>query len=439
MSTAQHRAAPVPDNSILPGRRNGHRNNAFVWWSPFALVFAIIFFSPNFDSSTVVRHTPLGSDFLQDWIGAKIIISSARAKLYDADHFQAVQHDASLVGFSWPESQYYPMVYPPFYYSLLRPLAQLPYQTALWCWMLLLAAGLGATWVLIENIFPTGTMHGIYRMVGLFFPPLLMSLNMAHKSVFLLLIFTATFLQLRRNKPFSAGLVFGLVAFKPHLALLVGVVMLVKRQWWFVWGAALTVLILLISSLACGLDLCHDYALQSLAFGQYSQHEGYHLHEAVTWNAVSQLLVGGAGPLSYGIAVIASLATVATLILVWSGPIQTDSGRFAIQFALLMFAIPLLSPHFYIYDLTIMLLPFLLLIVPLFERIDHLFERRIQLDPYHAVLLVAIALFFLASGVFAPVAQATRIQPAAVLLMLLMGTLLLQQMRNAGQRPSAAR
>ena len=420
--------------AVLPGGSFSYAS-LLAWLAPFLLVGFVVCTSPNFDTTQTVRESPLGSDFLQDWVGAKIITSADRELLYDSVHFQALQHDPNVVGFHWPSERYYPMVYPPFFYSLLRPLANMPYQSAIWCWMLLLSTGLGATLTLVKGFAPARKYFVGFAIASLLFAPLLFSLNMAHKSVLLLLIFTATYIQLYRGKHLTAGLIFGLLAFKPHLAILIGVVMLFKKQWRFVLGCATTVSLFLISSWACGSDLCHDYIQQALAMGQYTQHGGYLLCEAVNLNAATELFVGK-GVLASGMTWTLSLAILVAIWLSFTSPLQTNTKRFAAQFSMLVLAIPLLSPHFYIYDLTIMLLPLLLLCLiatatqwtsaegntPQCRGLDKSTGSTSGLQSLLSspkTVLYTVAVFYFLAGFFSRIAASTSIQLASLLLVLL--------------------
>ena len=149
---------------------------------------------------------------------------------------------------------------------------------------------------------------------------------------------------------------------------------------------------------------------------------GYRLHEAVNLNAVSQLLTDGTGLLPKLIAGIAAAAMITALVFAWRGPLKTDSKRFALQFSMAVLAIPLLSPHFYIYDLTIMLLPFLLIAWTMRSAEADARPDSGRKPTLHKFALYTISAFFLVSGFFSAIAEATRIQLAADLLVMLIGT-----------------
>ena len=109
------------------------------------------------------------------------------------------------------------------------------------------------------------------------------------------------------------------------------------------------------------------------------------------------------------IAVALSLLVVVVLWQVMRGPIVVDSPIFARQFSALVLATVVLSPHFFIYDLVILLLP-MLLIVSSFgsgEWRTHSINQSLG--------LVLLALFAIA-GLCSEIAGATRIQPSIALI-----------------------
>lgn len=373
------------------------------------LALAILFlaFSPNYQTSTVDRTTPLGSDFLQEWTGGYIWSSSHRSQLYQSAHFTAVQHDPSIVGFSWPENQYYPMVYPPFYYMAFSPLAFLPYWVAVVIWLSLLAALTGATIWLWTSYYPPARNHwGKCLLAVLAFFPLLMSINTGHKSIILLLILSSTYLLLFHRKPLTSGMVFGLIAFKPHLGILIGVTMLLKRQWRFVAGSLLTVSILVGLSFFAGMDLCRDYFLQCLSLGSYESNLGYQLTESHN--------LAGALSLTFGTETTATRCAEAVLFgsiivgLAYSmrGKLEATSSQFAVQFSILVLATVLLSPHFYIYDLVVLLLP-MSLIAFNFHAASRMGTKTNKLLRHTKVLC---AVFFALAGVSSSVAEQFHFQ-----------------------------
>ena len=353
------------------------------------------------------RATPLGSDFLQEWTGGHILLSEQRSELYNADHFREVQHDQSLLGFSWPESKYYPMVYPPFYYLLVSPLSLLPFKISMLVWQLAMSLFAGLSVFLWCKYFPPAERNwGKCLFATVAFYPLLMCFNTAHKSAFMLCIFTATYLLLFHRRKFAAGLVFGLIAFKPHLAILIPVAMLLKREWRFVAGCCSMVAGLVLLSFAAGTDLCADYLQLCLSMGDYSANGGYQLEMSHSLLSALQLTIDKeAYSLFYSSVVgVCLVAIIGLLALSLRGKIDTSSPQFALQFSALVIATVLISPHFYTYDLTILLLPLGLVIF--FGQ-----ANWTQDQPVSRVLIGLAVALFVVVGVSAKVAAVIHFQP----------------------------
>ena len=388
--------------------------------SVFGLVALFLLFSPNFQSQQIERLTPLGSDFLQEWTGGYVWLNH-RDELYEAKRFVAVQHDTAIIGFQWPAEQFYPMVYPPFYYMLISPLSLLPYQGALVIWMFAIGAAIAVTLWMLTRYHPQAGNHWRKCLAAtLVFYPLLMSLNTAHKSAFLLLILTATYLLLYHRRPFAAGLAFGLIAFKPHLGLVIGFAMLAKRQWRFVAGCAATVSALLLLSLIAGWDLCQDYFWQCISMSDYISTSGYQLAESHSLVGATALMFGSDSAMTKVLFRMLAILIVAIVGFGLRGKMDTTSYRFAMQFSLLLVATVLLSPHFYVYDLTIMLLPIGLIALNFSTRKESTDSKVKKLSEKSPEFLIGTAiLLFVIAGLSASVASSLSFQPTLPILFLM--------------------
>ncbi len=75
----------------------------------------------------------------------------------------------------------------------------------------------------------------------------------------LLLIFVGTFIFLRRGRDFAAGAVWGLLLFKPQLAITLAVILLVKGRWRALAGGAVTVTAWLSTGLILGWQSFRQY------------------------------------------------------------------------------------------------------------------------------------------------------------------------------------
>ena len=357
---------------------------------PCALVSCILTLSPNFTPSEELREDPIGADLLQEYVGGHLWINES-SKLYDWKHSAAIQHDVELLGFEWQESGYFPMVYPPFHYQFASLTCGLSYWSFVVGWMFAAAIALSISAFVFLNWYrEIRTGAGGWFFFAILFTPLLLSLNMGQKSTILLAILTVTFVLLHHQRSFTAGLVFGLIAFKPYLAVPIGIAMLMKKQYRFVAGSLIMLLAVTGSSVLMAPGVWGDYIQMCFGMKDYISNSGYQLENSHSLWGSMQLLLSNVNPtLVKPFAIITAIGVLTLLSRILSGPIELSSSRFAFQFAGLVVATVLISPHFYSYDLTILLLP--LAICGLSEEVSQKINRRVMYWVCIAVLFGASA------------------------------------------------
>jgi hypothetical protein len=187
-----------------------------------------------------------GDDFLNYWSGGFLALHGRTAEVYDFAAFHAFE--ASIAG---PHIGLYHYSYPPVLLLLSLPLALIPYLPALGVW-------LAATW------------YGFYRSLRLTGGKEILLLALATPALFVNALLgqngmlTAALLggglQLVDRRPVLAGVLFGLLAYKPHLALMLPVALIAGRRWPTVGAAAATVLLLVsASAMIFGVDRWFEY------------------------------------------------------------------------------------------------------------------------------------------------------------------------------------
>jgi len=426
--------------SLLETRKTSATSMAiWPWMLPFLILLLLLLASPNFrwqseQSLAAPRTAAFGADFLQDWIGGRSVRSSQREKLYDLEYSHRWQHDEALLGFAWPEEDYYPVVYPPYHYVLATPFSWLPYR-----WAVLVAAVLStlafaaSVWLLSRFYFPvvdvarlpTGSpdvvdvarlpTQGENRnfdskyfsfaslMIGCcLFLPWITCLSMGQKSTVLLLLFTGTFLLLKAERNLLAGALFGLVAIKPQLGLVIGLAMIIKQQWNFVAGAGLTVGTLMLVSYLIQPTWWSDYFEVIAGMGNYSETSGYLLHDSHSLWGGLKFSLPSIGSTTLGV-IGGLLAAMVIACVGWGlrGTWTPREARFDSQFAMLVLATLLLSPHLFGYDLTLAILPLVITVSQIGFRPTQTSQRW---------LLILCVAFFVLSGSFAGLAMVTGIQ-----------------------------
>lgn len=329
-----------------------------------AMLVCLYAFSPNFRYASGPQATPYGGDFVQEWIGGWIARAGEGARFYDVEYAYRLEHDPELVGFAWNEDEYLPLVYPPFYYLAISPLSLAPFHAAAWIWTgLMLAALFAALWLMLRQArrtLPPTSARFLPWIVpaAVLYPPVVESLSSSQKGALCLLILTATYVLWNSRRPLAAGLVFGLIAFKPQLALVIVAAALWQRQWRFLGGLAATCAALLGLSLCLGVDVCRQYVEFALHTGDYMQTSGYDLYKSHSIWGFAALLMPRA---DHGMRMCFSLLLAGLIAHQLSrllrGGLAPGGGPFGLQYAGLVLASILISPHLFTYDLTILLLP----------------------------------------------------------------------------------
>jgi hypothetical protein len=143
---------------------------------------------------------------------------------------------------------------PPFYAAFLRPLAALPYRVAYAVFSLATLACI--LWFVIRFSRECPALP-FFAAISI---PLLSALCNGQDTPFLLAILGGSILLSRRKKEFLAGLVLSLCAIKFHLFLFLPILLLLKRRWRILGGAASGVALLAgLGVLANGADSTWQY------------------------------------------------------------------------------------------------------------------------------------------------------------------------------------
>jgi len=185
----------------------------------------------------------LGTDFLSFWTAGRML--HAQGAVYDA-----AAHIVAQRGYFAQSGAYTAFFYPPPFLLACWPLGLVGYFSALALWLGVTGAGfvfavrqwVGREWSAVRTGLP------IWVIVPAF-PPVLITITHGQTSflVAALLGLGALFV---RDKPFLAGVLFGLAAIKPQFGLLVPLVLVLTGEWRTVLAATATVAVLALAATA---------------------------------------------------------------------------------------------------------------------------------------------------------------------------------------------
>jgi alpha-1,2-mannosyltransferase len=281
---------------------------------------------------------PIGTDFSNVYAAGRLTWLGRPADAYDP----ALQHQAEKAVFGGREVPFFGWHYPPFFFAVAFAVAALPYAWGLSLW---LVASLGAYLAAIRAILPRSET----LLVASAFPAVLV--NIGHgQNGFLTAALLGGALHLLGNRPVIAGLLIGLLAYKPQFGVLIPVALLAGRRWSTIGAAAATVVALVVISIAAlGDEVWHSFA-GSLNFTQTIVLE----QGGTGWEKIQSAFAAARNwgtdvATAYAIQMALAIALAATLAWLWHG-----TAPFELKAAGLAVASLLATPYVLDYDLVVM-------------------------------------------------------------------------------------
>jgi hypothetical protein len=279
-----------------------------------------------------------GRDFVVFWTASVLTLDGQISQIFDLASFHAVQE--RLIGGKVP---LYPWLYPPHGLFTILPLGLLPY---LWSYLVWSASTL-ALYIFAAVGRPWTDLRALALLLA---PATFVNLLMGQNG-FLSAALLIGGLRLLDRRPVLAGILLGLLSFKPQLGLLVPVALIAARLWRPFLSASVTVAAVLALSVAV-------FGLESwLSFFEMSTvYQAKHLNDDRGWflNIVTTPFMS-AGVLGLGMTSRIVIQAAFTLMAVFAVYVTfSKSGGRDLQIAVLLVAVPLASPYGYHYDLTLL-------------------------------------------------------------------------------------
>jgi alpha-1,2-mannosyltransferase len=279
---------------------------------------------------------PIGTDFSNVWAAGKLVLDGKSAAPYDPVR----QHEAEREAFGGREVPFYGWHYPPLFLIVAAGLALLPYGWALLAWM---ALTLPAYLVVIRNIVPRPET----LLVAAAFPAVLV--NVGHgQNGFLTAALIGGSLLLLDKRPTLAGVLIGLLVYKPQFGLMIPLVLAATARWRVIASATMTVLAAGILTLALlGPEVW-------LAFARSTTYTRVVVIESIGWPKIQSLysavrMWGGGVETAYAAQGALALIVAASLVWLWRRPAAEDLKAAALSCACL-----LTTPYVLDYDLVVL-------------------------------------------------------------------------------------
>jgi len=160
----------------------------------------------------------------------------------------------------------------------------------------------------------------------------------------------------RTKHPVLAGVLLGILTYKPQFVLVIGVVFLLQRQFTTVAVAALVALLHYgLGAMVCGASWPLEYLAALAEHGPKETAQNGVWHFSLP--SVARRLIPG-----WGAGAVTALGTISTMgLLVGTGRrVSVESGRYPAFFGMVVASTMLLTPHLQYYEVGILALPVLL-------------------------------------------------------------------------------
>lgn len=336
-----------------PAGRNGIALESYVM--QFALALLLVSAVIWADRPPTMEKT----DFSVTYIGSRMVYLGLGSKLYDLGE-QGKLKKALL-----PHAE--PLLYehPPFEALLLAPLGALPYKAAYLIWGLLNAA----IWLSLPGLLrPYANLPRDeigYLLLWLLFAPLGVALFQGQSSILILLLYSLTFIELKKGRAVRAGAIFGLALLKFQFAIPFALIFLLRRQWQFMKGFIASAGVLGgLSLIAVGWQGIEGYVRLLVGIGGHPDDSSYGAAIGMaTVQGFSHAVLGSIlSPLMISIVV----ASLSISILVWTAwtwrkaDLSADSRSFELMFACAIVASLVTGFHMFTHDLSPLALAILL-------------------------------------------------------------------------------
>ena len=332
----------------------------------------------------------IGTDFTNLFTGFKMVLNGDGAKLYDlalqAKYQQEIMGDISF------ESGLLPYLNPPFIALIFSPLALLSISGAFYLWTIGELGLLIWLIVLINRLFSDWTKKErlVMTLSILAFWPLTITFLFGQFSLLFLTCILQMYIGMGHSKLGRAGLWLVLLAIKPQILPIPGMMAVNKRYWHVAVTAVISgIVLVIISSAFLGFGTWLNYfqvlPAMSTNFGKF----GFLPDAQFTVRGLLTNILGHSqGGIINIISIVVFVAGVIFVWLLWRIGIPADSQRFKLIFALTILLSAFFSLHLYPHDDLILVLPTVLFY-------DYLRQNNYPRKAYSLVILLTPVIFFI--------------------------------------------
>lgn len=284
---------------------------------------------------------PIGADFIDPWSASWLTLHGTSSAVYDVPRLWSVER----IAVSYPSVGFAGFHYPPTYLLIVWPLALLPYAWSLLAWTAI-------TFALYLVVMYAIDSRRDSLWLAIAFPGALVNLTNGQNGFLTLALLGGALLTLER-RPILAGVMFGLMSYKPQYGILVPIFLLATGRWRAIAAAAITVALLAAVSFGIFGEQTWRAFFASIPFTRHVVLEQGGSGFGKLQSAFAAARLWGFGvATSYAVQAVVSL--IAAVVAIW---IWRRTRNFDLHAAALATGVLLMTPYMMDYDLVILALP----------------------------------------------------------------------------------
>lgn len=311
-------------------------------WAPLFAGVSILLLGFDFWTHTRFglvdgKGEQVGRDFVNYWAGARLALHGRADMAYDLRRFLAYER-----GLTAPNAEVKWYGYPPVAMLLAAPFGALPFLPALAAWTL-------SAWAVLSRMLAPrmGLFFAACALMATpaFYENALSGQNGAFSAVLL-----AGGLLLLDERPLLAGVLFGLLCYKPQLGVLIPVALIASGRWRTAFAAGGAIALLVgASMLQVGVQPWVEFLHNAPLHRQILETQtGIWQRMPVVY--LSLRWFGAPNALAYAAQGLSALLAATAVFQVWRGP-----ARVALKGASLLIATFLATPYAWDYDMVVLL------------------------------------------------------------------------------------
>lgn len=276
----------------------------------------------------------IGGDFVCFYAASQMLAGGAPA-IYDMNNILEVEKQIT----GYDEIHTIGWYYPPTFLLVVSQLANLPYLASLFLWMAVTLAGFV---LVVRQIAPHPYIVGFI----LAFPGTYRNFISGQNGYLSALLLGQGLLLLERH-PRIAGLILGLLVYKPQLAMLIVIALVASRKWPALIAACASAAVLTSMSILSYGTASWKAFYATLPAAAYLMETG-----ALPWSKMATFfslarLLGVSVPWAYGLQAVATVVAFIAVYWVWRKRI------FPLAYIVLTISVFFATPYAFHYDLTI--------------------------------------------------------------------------------------